>query len=1051
MFKPTENQRLAIDTRGSVLVTAAAGSGKTAVLVERVVKMICDEQNPVSVDRLLIVTFTNAAAAEMRGRIEKRLALELEKNPANRYLKRQMLLLPSAQICTIDTFCINLVRENFSVLSLSPDFKIVTDTELYPVYNAAMDEILDYYYSNDLSRLAALLDVLGCGGDDNRLKEAVLKVFDFTCSMPFPAHWLEGCKKMYEEAKNSAIELWIPAAGDCDEANDLQSLEFVAPHAILLLEITERFINRVNELLREQNTFTFHNTEQMALSLLCDVNGDTVTVSERAKELSEGFAEILVDEYQDTNDLQDTLFRVLSAGGKKLFAVGDVKQSIYGFRGANPENFVRQKDSYLPLDRAKENDGKKIALSANFRSRKEICGFVNYLFSLTMSREFGGVDYNSEEVLVPLGSFPQNEAKTTEVHLINTDDSEDGAAAAEAKHIAAYIKNILNEPPFLRDGDTLRKARFSDFAILMRYPGGHAATYVEELRKAGIPASFETGGFLASREIAVMLSLIRVIGNPTHDVPLISVMMSPIFGFTADEVTKIRLYDRKGTYYAALLAAEKNGDEKAVRLLDTIRRFRRMAVTMSVDRLLSRLYEETGITDLVLAMSDGERRKNNLLSLLQCAREFSENGGTLDGFVSYTEKVGESIKSSAATGGDTVTIMSFHGSKGLQFPICIIAGCFRRFNKSDSTASLVLDRALGMSFKALDVKNNTRVNNVARAAIAKSVAERNLSEELRVLYVALTRAEERLCVVLTGKNHQKKAANVAKLINDGKQSEIISGAGTYYDWFMYALLCYDDAKTLREQLGVSVDDENLQSPDECKISIYFGSPEVCPWAENEQNEQTAYDTKTLLERINYKYPYEHLSAVASKTSVSEIVHASGGENDFLARPAFLSRAGLTPAQRGTATHKFMQFADYDAAQTSLSDELDRLVSDEYITLAEAEAVDKKELAQFFSSDIFARMQRCELIREMRFLTEMPISAECDEKTVVQGVIDCVLCEENSVSVLDFKTDRVKSGEELTARYAKQLEIYAQACEKMFSKPVGDKLIYSFALGKVIKI
>ncbi len=1052
MFKPTKGQSQAIDTKGSVLVTAAAGSGKTAVLVERVVKMLCDKENPVSVDRLLIVTFTNAAAAEMRGRIEKRLADELYKNPGDRHLKRQMLLLPSAQICTIDTFCINLVRDNFAVFSLSPDFKIVTEEELYPIYDAAMAEILDQYYQGDFQKLVGLMDALSCGGDDGRLKEAVLKIFGFTCSMPFPLHWLEGCKKMYSDYKTTANEIWIAAAGECDDVEQrVDALKLLAPHAIALLEITEKFLLRVNELLRERNVLTFYSTEQMALSLLCNINGDEITVSDRAVELCNNFYEILVDEYQDTNDLQDTLFRILSSGGQKLFAVGDAKQSIYGFRGANPENFVRKKDSYVPIDTAEENDAKKIVLSANFRSRKEICGFVNYLFSLTMSRDFGGVDYNDEEILVPLGSFPENQSISTEIHLLDTEDGEDDAALSEAKHIAAYIKKCLNEAPFLRDGDALRKATYGDFAILMRSPGNKAAIYVDELRKAGIPAHFETSSFCSSREVNIMLSLLRVISNPTRDVPLISVMMSPVFGFTADDVAKFRLYNRKDNFYSALLAAEKSGDVRAEELLSAIRRFRRLSVTMSVDRLVSCLFDETGLLDSVMAMSDGERRRNNLLQLLQCAKDFADNGGSLDGFPDYAEKIGHTIKSSAKNSGNGVTIMSFHGSKGLQFPICIIAGCFRRFNKSDSTASLVLDRKLGMSFKALDVQNNTRQDNIARDAISASVARRNLSEELRVLYVALTRAEERLCVVLTGKNHAKKATATAKMIAAGQHEEIISGAGTYYDWFIYALMRYKGASALRAQLGVEVDDECLCEPENCKIGIYFGSPDTCAEQASGQQSETNTDINDILERLNYKYPYAYSSKVAAKTSVSDIVSSSDDEHDFSARPAFLSKAGLTPAQRGTATHKFMQFADYDNAKVDIQAELERLMTAEYITKAESDAVNTDELKRFFESEIFARMQKCELIREMRFLTEMVLSDDCDEKTVVQGVIDCVLDEGESVSVIDFKTDRVKSENELVERYKKQLEIYSGACEKMFQKPVQDMLIYSFALGKTIKI
>ena len=333
MFKPTAEQEKAIKTTPNVLITAAAGSGKTAVLVERVVKMLKRTENPVSVDRLLIVTFTNAAAGEMRGRIEKRLQQELKNNPSDRNLRRQILMLPSAQICTIDTFCINLVRENFEHFSLSPDFKIATDAELYPLYDSAVREVLDEFYSNDFDRLCALMNALGCGGNEAKLIDAVRKIFDFSTSMPFPAHWFAACKQMYKEGD---ISLWESAAQEFgleprESAQVRAEIEFVAPFMITLLEICERFSDALFIKMREKNMFTFFNTEQMALELLCSVDGDGYKMSEKAEALSAQFDEILVDEYQDVNDLQDTLFYILSDCGKKLFAVGDAKQSIYGF------------------------------------------------------------------------------------------------------------------------------------------------------------------------------------------------------------------------------------------------------------------------------------------------------------------------------------------------------------------------------------------------------------------------------------------------------------------------------------------------------------------------------------------------------------------------------------------------------------------------------------------------------------------------------------------------------------------------------------------------
>ncbi len=1055
MFKPTAEQEKAIKTTPNVLITAAAGSGKTAVLVERVVKMLKRTENPVSVDRLLIVTFTNAAAGEMRGRIEKRLQQELKNNPSDRNLRRQILMLPSAQICTIDTFCINLVRENFEHFSLSPDFKIATDAELYPLYDSAVREVLDEFYSNDFDRLCALMTALGCGGNEAKLIDAVRKIFDFSTSMPFPAHWFAACKQMYKEGD---ISLWESAAQKFgleprESAQVRAEIEFVAPFMITLLEICERFSDALFIKMREKNMFTFFNTEQMALELLCSVDGDGYKMSEKAEALSAQFDEILVDEYQDVNDLQDTLFYILSDCGKKLFAVGDAKQSIYGFRGANPENFVSKKEAYLPYDEAQGEDSKKIVLSANFRSRAGVCDFINYLFSLTMSKQFGGVDYDEEEKLVPLAAFPETAAPKTEIALIDSSGSELSDAECEAEHIAAYIQSVMAEEPFLRDGDSLRAARYSDFSILMRSPSSHAQTYVDALKCAGIPVALDGGGFLETREVAWVLSLLKVINNPTHDVPLLSLMMSPIFSFSADELAVLRMNNRACSLYSSLLSAEAEGNAHVTEFLETIRKFRRKAVTMSVERLLSSLYDETAILDIVRALEDGERRKDNLRMLLAEAANYTENGGSIAGFVAHIEKVGESLRPPTAVSGNAVTIMSFHGSKGLQFPVCIIAGCHSRFNRTDSTASLVMDRRYGVAFKALEKSSNTRVNTLAREVIAESVARRNISEELRILYVALTRAEERLLITLSNGNHAKKAQNIAKAIREN-EGELVKNAGSFYEWFMYALIKNRDCYSLREQLSVKVDESALVCAD-CKINVSLGAPQsFVPREEQTANCGDSVAAREIIDRMNYSYPMPELTKAPAKVSVSLVSKGSAAENDFSARPAFMSKAGLTPAERGTATHKFMQFADYLSAAESLEGEIKRMTEREFLTKEEAAAINLSELARFFESDIFVRMKNAELHRELRFITEVPlesIGVSGDGKTVMQGVIDCVIDEGETVSVIDFKTDRVKEEGELTARYKKQLEIYSDACARLFARPVKDKLIYSFALGKTIKV
>ncbi len=1151
MFNPTPMQRCAIETKGSVLVTAAAGSGKTAVLVERVVKMLTAE-NPSSIDRLLIVTFTNAAAAEMRQRIEKRLSEEYEKNPQNRHIARQLMLLPAAQICTIDTFCINLVRENFECFSISPDFKITDKTVLMPLYDKAVREVIDEYYDLDRKRIGALLSALNCTYGDSKLTEAIFSIFEYSRNLPFPYEWFDYCRELYDDPQKS-LSLWrgetlhepiaqlhlakkgidealclieddekliktckeklLSLKKQCDDIcacvdndtnkayqlcqslsapafnlrqgddtaakvrsarqnllsatenyieafvksdeEELKDIQYVAPYIKLLIEMTERFSNRLFSLMNEKNMLAFYNTEQMALELLCERKDEEYLMSSKATELFSSFDEILVDEYQDVNDLQDTLFLLLSGMGKKLFAVGDVKQSIYGFRGANPDNFINKKLAYIPIEEADDEDKKKIVLSSNFRSRSGICGFVNYFCDSIMSRELGGVEYNEEEILNSAAAFEETDEPDVEMHIISAAESDDDTPVVEARHIAAYIKKTVeSKKKFLRCEDGQREATYKDFAILLRSPASHSDVYMTELQKAGIPARFDTGGFIESVEVSTLLSLLKVINNPTHDVPLLSLMMSPLFAFSADEVANIRFFDRNASLYGALITAAKEGNERAENMLSRLHYFRHGAVTRSAEQLISWLFDETGLLDFVSAMEDGERRRNNLLLLVDYARNY-DDGKNIHGFVSYIEKIGSTIKTASGIGGDNaVNIVSFHGSKGLQYPICIIAGAFRKFNNEDIKKPLVMDRKLGIALKVADERENCYVNTVAREAIVRSIKKRTLSEELRVMYVAMTRAEEKLVVLLTSDNPQKRASKVAEKILSNNPLSVLLGASGYFDWFMYSLLLSSQCEQLRNVLGVEIPQTLLRDFEGCSINTQFTAlSEEYSETEIKQINTEEIDKQEVLNRFNFEYPYIEIEKIKSKTSVSDIVHQDNIENDFKARPAFVSKKGLTPAERGTATHKFMQFADFSAAASDIESELRRLTEKEFITKQEAEAVNVAEISKFFVSELFSRIQNSlDVYRELRFLTEISQSAEFPlEKTVVQGIVDCVMEEEDGLTVIDFKTDRADTEAQLINAYKEQLEIYADACEKMFGKRVKEKLIYSFALSKTIKI
>lgn len=1155
MFNPTAQQSDAIKANGCVLVTAAAGSGKTATLVERVATRICSGDGSASIDRMLIVTFTNNAAGEMRERLEKRLYDESVKQPDNQHIARQLLLLPSAQICTIDSFCISLVREHFEELGVAPDFKIIQGAELDVIYEKAGKATFDWFYRNQPERIVSLLSALQSNFGDGDLVEPIQKLYLYICNLAFPKDWLADCRRMYEDINKSfefckgrlvtdvtdklyaardalydalsaidsdpklsagykqtladacerfdkvcaAVGQALPeaaalcadfgfdppstktkseadrlarearksaigaAAAYCDIFSDSDEvlrneMSEIAPDILCWIDMTEHYYDEVFRIMVQENVLTFHNTEQLALQLLCTNEKGRYVMTENARQISAEYDEVLVDEYQDTNDMQDTLFYMLSDCGRKLFAVGDAKQSIYGFRGANPDNFVRKKQEYIPLAEAEDGDRKKIVLSSNFRSRKGICSFVNYFFSLLMSKTLGGVVYDEEEVLNSEAEFPECALPETEAHIIITDDDEQSAREQEARHIAAYIGNTVGGEAFLNDGSGgLRPAKYSDFAVLLRSPGTQGEAFLEAFCNAGIPVRFEKSGFLESREVCAMLSLLKVIDNPTRDVPLISLIMSPIFGFSADETAEIRLHKRDGSFYSALLAAEKAGNDGAAHVLADLRRYRRNTVTVPPDELLLDLCKQTGLLDSVSALPDGERRRANLLMLCEYANSYLSAGGTLGSFAEYIEKIGTDIQTPSGSSDDNcVTLVSCHKSKGLQYPVCIISGFSNRFNGDDIKKKFLISRS-GVSLKLADRMGEKIIETVAHKAIKKEKTSALLSEELRLLYVAMTRAQERLVLTAVMDKTLSSVGKVCEAIENDIKDDFISAATDRRRWLLYALLRNRECGSLREYFGVRISEDKLISCPDCRIKTVIGVPdEAGQRVENTANTANRpADREELLKRMNYRYPYEALTVASAKTSVSEMVH-SGTKNKFSLRPAFVSKAGLTPAQRGTATHKFMQFADYFEAAADLEGEMQRLVERGFISQQERDAINRDEVLKFFSSDLFTRMADClALHREMRFLTEVAVSelygTESDEKTVVQGVIDCVIEEENGLCVLDFKTDRVGQEEVLADMYGLQLEIYSKACEKIFGKPVRERLIYSFALGRAVSV
>ena len=1161
-FNPTPEQKSAIETKGNVLVSAAAGSGKTAVLVERVVRLLSDRENPISADRLLIVTFTNAAAAEMRTRIEKRLDSECRLNPSDIGLLKQRKLLSSAKICTIDSFCIDLVRENFERAGVSPDFKISEQNSLKAVNEGVLASLLNEYYEKGGEDFLSLLDLVGAEYDDGNFSDYILKMYDYSRQLAFPTEWFNSLSsaynpdgfnienkwykyaaekalrtaeemrrvnaaildalfedqkaydtysfcftfaaeeetKLYEAAKNgdwdeifgvlSSFDLpKIPrASGEKGRAakaardyilklaENLKKLFFdgsegiknqladIYEKVLLLTEILNELDNRLFAEYLDRNTFTFHNIEHLALKLLCEKTSEGILPANGADELLSRYDEVMVDEYQDTNDLQDMLFYVLSNRGERLFAVGDVKQSIYGFRGAKPTNFLNKINSAVPVERAEENDPKKIILGCNFRSRKEICEYINYFFERLMTEKTGGIVYNEDERLIPAARYPDPPQIPVSLEIVTNSGNSEEALRAEAKHIAHYINRVMQSGECIRqDENTLRRAKFSDFSILLRNTKAKAAIVAEELRKKGIPVNFSSEDYAETNEVSVFLSLLKVIDNPESDVELLSVLMSPIFGFTAEDTANIRIKRREGSLYSALVFSAENGDSRSAEVLKRLEKYRILGATLTLSKLITRLLEDTDYLNTVRAREDGERRHGNLLMLAGLAEEYSADSRLgIGGFVNYVYRQSENgMKSAAAlSGGDTVKIMSIHASKGLQFPVCIIAGTANSFNDNDSRNSALYSADYGIGFKYYDECRQIKRTTVAREVILDSGRINTREEELRLLYVAMTRAQDKLHFsAAVGKLENKLKDSFSELVlSEGRPDNIFDGMGSYFDWLLMTLLIHPDGGELRSE-------ENNIIPEitESRISVSVseaGEEEKTPELNAESKEPDTQLAEKLKENISYTYPYERLFEVEAKCSVSALANKAESEKyAFSARPAFMSDGGITAAERGTATHKIIEFIDFDKAD-DIEAEIERLYEWQYISEREAKAVSRNKLKAFFESPLFARIKASPLVkREMRFLTEMPALAAdptlkdelADEKIIVQGAVDLCFIEDGEVVVVDFKTDRTDNPESLSAAYGEQLSIYAAACEKIFEKKVKQKIIYSFALSKEIII
>lgn len=1160
--KLTDEQKAAVKQQGSILVSAAAGSGKTAVLVERIIDELTRKENPLSADRLLVVTFTVAAAGEMRARLEKGLEEYCTEHPADAYAAKQRLLLSGAKICTIDAFCIELLRENFEKADIDPDFKIAEESELLSASSVALARVMQKNFEDNNQDFIALLDVFGCVYDERKLTDQIKEIYKKAQNLPFGDIWLDTAatlcsednfaawvekafsiaqeniefikqilNKAIQEAmtdeqvyaaygaslqqglfdiekmqkicacndwnallsclQNFKFERFGSIRGSADNptavitkaARDLslskikdigklffdtkenieEGYNVVAKHTKVLLAITKEYAKEYKAELKERGILGFADVEQKALALLCHYENGKIVANCDIKEYIGAFDEILVDEFQDVNDLQNMLFEFLSDNGKRLFVVGDMKQSIYGFRGANPNNFLKRRKESVDYKEALENQTKRIVLGSNFRSAKDICDFTNFFFAGFMSEKNCGMEYEKQDHLVAKATIEETERPGVEVHLLQADKTL-GEKASEAKHIADYIQTVMSEEKAVYDKKTesWRKAKYGDFAIILRNMKGDSTIIAAELKKRGIPVSYSKSEFLESREISIMISLLSVISNPTRDIELLTVMASPIFAFTPEEIAKIRIVNKNSNLYSAVLKSSALGNKKATDFVESIGEFRRLSVLYSLPKLISALYEKTGFLNMVSMMSDGELRKANLIQLLNQADSYERTSkGGLDGFLLFLKSEdAKKIKPATLTAsGDAVHIMTVHYSKGLQFPICILGFLSSNFNTDDIKDSLIFDSEDGISFRYYSEAGKN--DSLTRLLLSEKAKKRLLAEELRLFYVAATRAENRLVMMISSNNVEALAERIAtraEISGDNNSFDMFYSAKNLSDWIIASLLTHKDATRLREITGYY--GEIKEETGRIDLSVCY--VEDVPVLPKEKTDVAADEkiVKALEERFSYKYPYEKVLSLKSKTSVSDLVHNDFSNEISFSTPSFMLKDGLNAVQKGTALHKVMQFIDFNNAKNDLDAELERLREWGFISSEEYDVLDKKHIMAFLESGLFKRMSNNKTLeREMKFITTLSAGFLFDnndpdlenEEIVLQGAMDCVFIEDDGVVIVDFKTDKVYNDDELRLRYKRQLDVYAEACKKIFALEVKEKIIYSLYLDREITV
>ena len=1234
--KWTKEQEKVINLRNrSLLVSAAAGSGKTAVLVQRIISMVTDKAEPLDIDRLLVVTFTNAAAAEMRERVGVAIENALEQEPYNQHLQRQLTLVHNAQITTIDSFCIRILRDHFHKIDLEPGFRIADEGELKLLREDVCEAVLEEFYQKADPEFFRFADSYSGAKNDLQIKEMILKLYNYAESYPWPKEWLETCVQQYEAANEAELEekSWIrdflsyldvriedlitaqkklleltqepdgPYMYEASIADDLRQLEnlrkcehfsqwqeavssidfknigrsgkyegsvakknavmsgrkrmkdqidkwkktiFATPLEVqlerltqtskmvrVLVTLTQAFSDRFYEEKQKKNMLDFSDVEHNALRVL--VNPETKELTETALEYQQQYREVMIDEYQDSNYVQETLLTAVSGvknGNENLFMVGDVKQSIYRFRLARPELFM---DKYHRFS-TEESSRQRIDLHRNFRSRREVVEAVNDIFYPLMEKDLGNVAYDAEAALYAGAEYPDYENADCckpEFLLVPSQESGMERREQEAAAVAGRIRELV-------EMQEIPGITYKDIVLLLRSMSGWAETYQKVFEQEGIPliVASKTGYFSAT-EVQTVLSLLRVLDNPYQDIPMAAVMKSYFGKFTSEELAQIRAESPGMPFYqcveqftsseeqqkeeqiadtnvveaekqqkeepisdtdaveAEILPQEKENEnvsdqrshlaEKIIAFQEMLQNFRQRIPYTPIHRLLQEILDETGYRNYVAALPAGEQRRANLDMLMEKAVAYEQTSyhglfhfiRYIDRLMKYDVDYGEAEIVSEQE--NAVRLMSIHKSKGLEFPVVFVCGMGKQFNEQDLNSNMIFHPEFGIGLKWFDCEKRTKANTLIHQIFAMEAKKENLGEELRVLYVALTRAKEKLIL-----------AGTCKLPEEGQYSgfsreEKVSfstryDAKSYWDWVMpvlgmenpdYRYVIWDEARMQQEE------QRNLQDTALEHRTLLVALQNV-----------SEIELTQLKETFSWEYAWKEEGTHKQKVSVSELKHRAMEERSESAEQTLNTAQPLFPdeiatpyvprfvqeakenagALYGTMVHRFLECLDFaglpDFAEEKqglyfVKRQIDALCALGRMQEADAKRLNWKQLLGFLQSDTAKRMrvaaEQGTLEREKPFVMSVPANlvweeSRPEEEVLIQGIIDVFWEEADGIVLLDYKTDHVDNAQELVHRYKKQLELYADALSRFFSeKPVKEILIYSFALAETIRL